>query len=155
MTDHHTSEACPFCGKHLSEKQKTGFYVHPNNDYLLSRFEFDDLGMEQWERRVSPFAVRCGEYSDIEREHLGDPDRRTGIYTDPGEGGCTCERCMPQDFMRPRMILCAKCGNKRCPHATDHRNACTNSNEPGQKGSSWEGVKPWAPSLPNEREGKS
>jgi len=33
------------------------------------------------------------------------------------------------------MILCPDCGNKRCPHATDHRHACTNSNEPGQAGS--------------------
>ena len=34
-----------------------------------------------------------------------------------------------------RMILCPLCGNKRCPHATDHNNECTNSNEPGQPGS--------------------
>lgn len=34
-----------------------------------------------------------------------------------------------------RMILCEKCGNKRCPHATDHDNECTASNEPGQEGS--------------------
>jgi hypothetical protein len=34
-----------------------------------------------------------------------------------------------------RMIVCPRCGNKRCPHASDHRNACTNSNEPGQPGS--------------------
>ena len=33
------------------------------------------------------------------------------------------------------MILCELCGNKRCPHATDHRHACTNSNKPGQTGS--------------------
>lgn len=33
------------------------------------------------------------------------------------------------------MVLCPTCGNKRCPHATDHENACTNSNEPGQPGS--------------------
>lgn len=54
---------------------------------------------------------------------------------------CACEACMPPDISKPetiRMILCAKCGSKRCPHATDHRNACTGSNEPGQKGSSWE-----------------
>lgn len=37
-----------------------------------------------------------------------------------------------------RMVLCAKCGNKRCPHANDHRNVCTNSNAPGQKGSAYE-----------------
>lgn len=34
-----------------------------------------------------------------------------------------------------RYFLCETCGNKRCPHATDHRHACTGSNEPGQKGS--------------------
>jgi hypothetical protein len=34
-----------------------------------------------------------------------------------------------------RMFLCETCGNKRCPHAADHRNACTGSNEPGQPGS--------------------
>lgn len=33
------------------------------------------------------------------------------------------------------MILCDTCGNKRCPHATDHRLPCTGSNEPGQLGS--------------------
>lgn len=32
---------------------------------------------------------------------------------------------------------CEKCGNKRCPHHTDHALACTNSNEPGQPGSSY------------------
>ena len=35
------------------------------------------------------------------------------------------------------MVVCAKCGNKRCPHATDHRLSCTNSNEPGQLGSTY------------------
>lgn len=33
------------------------------------------------------------------------------------------------------MVVCAICGNKRCPHGTDHRLPCTNSNEPGQLGS--------------------
>lgn len=33
---------------------------------------------------------------------------------------------------------CEICGNKRCPHHTDHRLPCTNSNEPGQKGSIYE-----------------
>jgi hypothetical protein len=36
---------------------------------------------------------------------------------------------------RRRMNLCPRCGNKRCPLATDHRNVCTGSNEPGQAGS--------------------
>lgn len=33
------------------------------------------------------------------------------------------------------MRLCPECGNKRCPKASDHELACTNSNEPGQPGS--------------------
>jgi hypothetical protein len=64
------------------------------------------------------------------------------------DGKCHCFTCedarmidMPYEerhFHMGRMFLCAKCGNKRCPHAKDHRNACTNSNEPGQKGSLYE-----------------
>lgn len=36
------------------------------------------------------------------------------------------------------MIVCADCGNKRCPHAADHERACTGSNDPGQPGSAYE-----------------
>lgn len=35
-----------------------------------------------------------------------------------------------------RMIVCSECGNKRCPHSTDHRHACTGSNEPRERGMS-------------------
>ena len=45
-----------------------------------------------------------------------------------------CWRCTP-DFQF--MMLCAKCGNKRCPHAADHDLPCTGSNEPGQEGSAY------------------
>jgi hypothetical protein len=38
-----------------------------------------------------------------------------------------------------RMVLCPTCGNKRCPHATNHTFACTQSNEPGQQGSVYGG----------------
>ena len=38
------------------------------------------------------------------------------------------------------MILCETCGNKRCPHATDHRHACTDSNDSGQAGSAYGGL---------------
>ena len=47
--------------------------------------------------------------------------------------GCgQCRMCYPDWF---GMFLCATCGNKRCPHATDCRLVCTGSNEPGQPGS--------------------
>lgn len=38
-------------------------------------------------------------------------------------------------YTSTHMILCPTCGNKRCPHSTDHNLQCTNSNEPGQQGS--------------------
>lgn len=58
---------------------------------------------------------------------------------------CNCRTCIRErgdmigNFPREccEMILCTKCGNKRCPHANDHRNECTDSNEPGQAGSSY------------------
>jgi len=57
---------------------------------------------------------------------------------------CECLQCLrdrnEQDangwpVENSRMIVCSVCGNKRCPHATDHRNECTNDNSPGQPGS--------------------
>jgi hypothetical protein len=36
-----------------------------------------------------------------------------------------------------RMFCCTNCGNKRCPHATDHRHMCTGSNVAGQAGSNY------------------
>lgn len=58
-----------------------------------------------------------------------------------------CRHCEDAALSRPgtslaerlarRMILCPECGNKRCPKATWHENACTGSNAPGQKGSDY------------------
>lgn len=51
--------------------------------------------------------------------------------------GCSCLTCRPVTFSDSRFVVCPECGNKRCPHANDHRNACTGSNEPGQEGSAY------------------
>lgn len=58
---------------------------------------------------------------------------------------CQCYRCIRDrgdelgltgiPLYAVKMVLCETCGNKRCPHATDHRLECTRSNEPGQHGS--------------------
>jgi len=68
---------------------------------------------------------------------------------------CNCRACLrlrdkPDAWPAEctRMILCAICGNKRCPHATDHRHACTNSNERGQAGSAY-GDDTSAPAIPD------
>ncbi len=55
---------------------------------------------------------------------------------------CLCYNCLKDiktetgwPVVMTMMVLCPKCGNKRCPHSTDHNLPCTNSNEPGQPGS--------------------
>ena len=50
---------------------------------------------------------------------------------------CWCHGCRPVTFDDMRMVLCPDCGNKRCPKANDHRNACTGSNATGQAGSAY------------------
>lgn len=47
---------------------------------------------------------------------------------------CSCGNCTGFS-LTATMILCPACGNKRCPRASDHRFACTGSNESGQFGS--------------------
>ena len=49
---------------------------------------------------------------------------------------CHCATCLPIG-QKMRMVVCGICGNKRCPHATNHIFVCTGSNEPGQLGSSY------------------
>lgn len=53
------------------------------------------------------------------------------------EPTCWCLTCRPVTMTDMRFVVCPECGNKRCPHANDHRNACTGSNEPGQEGSAY------------------
>ncbi|HHB7632589.1 TPA: hypothetical protein ACN7L4_005306 [Klebsiella pneumoniae] len=50
---------------------------------------------------------------------------------------CWCRACRPVALNDMRFVVCPNCGNKRCPRANDHRNACTGSNEPGQEGSAY------------------
>ena len=50
---------------------------------------------------------------------------------------CWCHACNPQGFGHARFVVCPDCGNKRCPKANNHMNACTGSNEPGQEGSAY------------------
>lgn len=69
-----------------------------------------------------------------------------GILNPGDYAGCPCRKCWfayceANDIglmERGAFIVCVTCGNKRCPHATDHALPCTNSNEPGQKGSVYE-----------------
>ena len=64
------------------------------------------------------------------------PSRQVETLVSP-QPHCECQKCNP-DLYGMKMFICPRCGNKRCPHATDHELACTNSNEIGQKGSEYE-----------------
>lgn len=55
----------------------------------------------------------------------------------PANPGCWCRTCRPVVLNDMRFVVCPDCGNKRCPRANDHRNACTGSNEPGREGSAY------------------
>ncbi|WP_261802904.1 hypothetical protein [Klebsiella variicola] len=65
----------------------------------------------------------------------------------PENPGCWCRTCRPVVLNDMRFVVCPDCGNKRCPRANDHRNACTGSNEPGQEGSAF-------PDTPREVKGE-
>lgn len=56
-----------------------------------------------------------------------------GVVLNP-TGTCACQSCSGGKGLSTINFryACEICGNKRCPHHADHRNLCTNSNEPGQ-----------------------
>jgi len=71
------------------------------------------------------------DYKSQEREHFGDSDKKTGIYAEPANVNCHCLQCVRDRGDRVGipaemtfMITCDKCGDKRCPRASDHRNHC-------------------------------
>lgn len=60
----------------------------------------------------------------------------------PAPTECPCASCLTEAGVSAWwMIVCDECGNKRCPHGTDHRHDCTGSNEAGQAGGRH--VTPW------------
>lgn len=86
-----------------------------------------------------PFSVTQEQYGDNHTRAFGEK-KRWGFIKE-----CGCYRCMGLKYndsgvplTMSTFIVCPDCGNKRCPKATDHTLACTNSNEPGQAGSRYE-----------------
>lgn len=63
-----------------------------------------------------------------------------GCAYDSSHEHCWCHACRdkrPLTLNDICMVVCPTCGNKRCPKASNHRNICTNSNEPAQPGSTF------------------
>jgi hypothetical protein len=76
--------------------------------------------------------------------HGARPPAATPELQEPAEP-CPCSSCDTSEW--PGMIVCPTCGNKRCPKATHHDNACTGSNESGQPGSAYGNISPAAAGL--------
>ena len=99
---------------HPNIAHEGGFHLRPDCQFTV---------LYKWARSYARAAVEA--------------DRASRQPAASAEPECWCETCRPITLDDMRMVLCPICGNKRCPHATDHRNACTGSNEPGQPGSSY------------------
>ena len=83
------------------------------------------------EIRLQQLVIEAQDRAEKAEARVKDLEREKSAPT------CDCHACQPITMENNRMILCATCGNKRCPHANDHRNACTGSNELGQAGSAY------------------
>lgn len=70
-------------------------------------------------------------------KHVKAVSEKVRAGNSPAVPDCWCRTCRPVVLNDMRFVVCPDCGNKRCPRANDHRNACTGSNEPGQEGSAY------------------
>ena len=83
----------------------------------------------------------CLILSNVTKLDYDNPIEVTDVISDNNgvitfkEKDCLCLKCSPIKFPNFRFNVCSICGNKRCPHASDHKYKCTNSNEPNQLGS--------------------
>jgi hypothetical protein len=106
---------------------------------------YPNTTLEPCSRPAAPGAVWClACIADTAKRSSQAVEQMT--YT----GACWCYECAP-GLHSQHMVLCPVCGNKRCPFATDHINACSGSNEPGQPGSAYtEGYERRTPLLEGE-----
>lgn len=91
--------------------------------YSVSQDQFGN-NFDRIFRRPDPRAVEDARREDEEFERIASANYQ-----------CCCYNCQDEAYRTSHMIVCPTCGNKRCPHATDHNQACTNSNDAGQPGS--------------------
>lgn len=117
----------------LSNKDRSGAGVWADIPAKLRR-----TAMLQGAEPVSqPCTLREG-VAAIRNSGIAIDDEKIKAERDAlNEPTCWCHTCRPVTVTDMRFIVCPDCGNKRCPHANDHRNACTGSNEPGQEGSAY------------------
>lgn len=130
-------------GYHDSESRKPAQPVAVP-DVLLSAMEevlrISDRDHEAWHRARDGIAAYRA--AMLSAEPVSQPYK----LNSPEIPDCWCRTCRPVSMTDMRFVVCPDCGNKRCPRANDHRNACSGSNEPWQEGSSY----PAAPQEPTK-----
>ena len=116
------------------------------NIYLYAASWIDPNSVEELQKKAREAGIKAIQklYSDSKNISI----EQQAISNISNKEKCECRNCL-DDFEKlnppgpglshwtTRMVVCSICGNKRCPHANNHNNPCTNSNEPGQPGSSY------------------
>lgn len=113
------SEPVAYMVRRHDEHEGTGTLIHA--EYLQRYQDRGDYHYTPLYRHAQPAPVVPGKWIPVSEQN---PD-------------CWCLTCRPVVLSDMRFVVCPDCGNKRCPRANDHRNACTGSNEPGQEGSAY------------------
>ncbi|EHQ2018169.1 Lar family restriction alleviation protein [Salmonella enterica] len=113
-----------------------------------AEFDYDDDNLNWISCSACGISTDTVYHTDIDaRDKLREVwNRRTAMLqggNSPVTPDCSCRTCRPVTFTDSRFVVCPECGNKRCPHANDHNNACTGNNETGQVGSA-------SPSAPQQ-----
>ena len=125
-----SAEACPSEGDIFNIEVMPLYTVPPAPVSVPAAMEMDDDFDSAFEHGK---AVGWNAYRAAMLQSFGNSEQ----LNSPVIPDCWCRTCRPITLRDMRFVVCPDCGNKRCPHANDHRNACTGSNEPGQDGSAY------------------
>lgn len=124
-------------GDRVPSHRRIPLYANPQSSPVVklpNEFFSSEGIVVQIEKLMAVLAVH-----GIQYERRGNACRAAMLQAgnSPVTPDCWCRICRPVTMSDMRFVVCPECGNKRCPHANDHNNACTGSNEPGQVGSAY------------------
>ena len=120
----------------LPDVEKSEFWFEHNGKIFFEGVRFNNAVFEACRAAMQSFGNseqldEVGSWNN----HMNTPTAQAGNSPVTPDGWCRA--CRPVTMSDMRFVVCPECGNKRCPHANDHNNACTGSNEPGQVGSAY------------------
>ncbi|HHL4717789.1 TPA: hypothetical protein ACQ7ZT_004043 [Escherichia coli] len=125
-----SAEACPSEGDIFNIEVMPLYTVPPAPVSVPAAMEMDDDFDSAFEHGK---AVGWNAYRAAMLQSFGNSEQLNSPVIPDG----WCRTCRPVTMNDMRFVVCPECGNKRCPRANDHRNACTGSNEPDQEGSAY------------------